>query len=102
MRKVGRSWTRLDEGRIAMQPKGDGEVKGSMREVMPETAAFIDACRAQFGRDVIDAIIMRAKRGDPVFHAAEIGPDGQLRQFGTARRGQVVSVSGGKVVRRGP
>lgn len=74
----------------------------SLRDVMPQTAALIDELRAQFGREVIDTIVLAGKRGRPVFYAAELGPDGQLREFGTApgRRRAVVDTAG-KVVMHG-
>jgi hypothetical protein len=47
--------------------------KVSMREQMPETAAFIDAMRNVFGKDAIDGQIKRGMRGEPMFWATENG-----------------------------
>jgi hypothetical protein len=69
-----------------------------MREVMPATAAWVDALRAQFGRECIDALMLAGKRGRRVFYAAEVGPDGVLREFGTAPSGARARVVDGKVV----
>jgi hypothetical protein len=73
--------------------------KGSLRDVMPQTAQFIDQLRAELGRDRVDAILLRAKAGRGGFHAAEIGPDGQLREFGSSRDGTRFTVVAGKVER---
>ncbi len=48
--------------------------KGSMREQMPQTAAFIDALREAFGADQIDPSIRLGVAGAPgKFHAVEGG-----------------------------
>lgn len=47
--------------------------KGSLRETMPLTAAFIDGLREMCGKDEIDDIIRRGMRGEPVFYARENG-----------------------------
>ncbi len=47
--------------------------KGSMRDVMPGTTAWIDEFRAVFGKEYIDSIIRRGMRGEPVFSASEAG-----------------------------
>jgi hypothetical protein len=47
--------------------------KGSMRDAMPGTTAWIDEFRAVFGKDYIDSIIKRGMRGEPVFSASENG-----------------------------
>jgi hypothetical protein len=52
--------------------------KGSLREVMPVTAALIDEYRAVFGRENIDDVLRRARKGEPVFYAEENG-----HKFGT-------------------
>jgi hypothetical protein len=39
-----------------------------MRDLMPTVAAWIDAMRAAFGKDVIDQALR-----DPAFHASENG-----------------------------
>lgn len=40
---------------------------------MPETAAFIDACRDAFGADEINASIKAGLAGKPTFYASENG-----------------------------
>lgn len=47
--------------------------KGSMREQMPITAAWIDELRQAFGKESIDGQIRKAMRGEPVFFASENG-----------------------------
>ena len=47
--------------------------KGSLRDEMPITTAWIDDMRAAFGREYIDDIIRRGMRGEPVFSASEAG-----------------------------
>jgi hypothetical protein len=46
---------------------------GSLREVMPVTAALIDEFRTVFGKDNIDDVLRRARKGEPVFFASENG-----------------------------
>lgn len=46
---------------------------GSLRDKMPEIAAWIDELRQAFGRDVIDGQIRRGLRGEVLFHAREGG-----------------------------
>ncbi len=43
------------------------------RQSMPKTTAFIDACRAAFGRESIDASIKMGMRGMGMFYASENG-----------------------------
>ncbi len=45
----------------------------SMRDSMPTTAAFIDALREAFGRDVIDRQVRAGLSGAPTFYAEENG-----------------------------
>lgn len=48
--------------------------KGSMRDLMPQTAAFIDELREVFGADQIDPSIRLGLAGVPFkFHATEGG-----------------------------
>ena len=48
----------------------------SLRDQMPETAAFIDAMRAAFGKDAINAEIRKGVGGLPGhFHATENGQE---------------------------
>lgn len=47
--------------------------KGSMRERMPVTAAWIDAMRRAFGAKVVDEAMRRGMRGEQGFHATENG-----------------------------
>lgn len=46
---------------------------GSLREAMPNVAAFIDDMRDTFGADVINAQIRRGMKGEPGFWASENG-----------------------------
>ena len=45
----------------------------SLRDQMPQVAAFIDDLREAFGREVIDGQIRAGLAGQPVFHAREGG-----------------------------
>lgn len=45
----------------------------SMREAMPQTAAFVDMLREAFGADAIDPSIRRGLAGEPTFYAEENG-----------------------------
>lgn len=48
--------------------------RGSMRDVMPTVAAWIDDLRDAFGTELIDGQIRKAIRdGLPTFHAVENG-----------------------------
>lgn len=47
--------------------------KPSMREQMPQCAAFIDSLRDAFGKEHIDGQIRAGMRGEPVFYASENG-----------------------------
>ena len=47
--------------------------KPSMREQMPNVAAFIDKMRDAFGQEHIDQQIRKGMRGEPVFFARENG-----------------------------
>ena len=62
----------------------------SLREQMPQTAAFIDELRAVFGRESIDAQIRAGMRGDPMFWASEAG-----HEIGTKPLGDRVLFGGG-------
>lgn len=44
-----------------------------LRELMPETAAWIDQLRDAFGADVIVPIVRAGMNGEPVFYARENG-----------------------------
>lgn len=70
----------------------------SLREVMPQTAQIVDELRAQFGKEVIDRIVLQGKAGRGTFYAAELGPDGVLREFGSARGRRRPEVVDGRVV----
>jgi hypothetical protein len=75
--------------------------KGSLRDTMPITAAFIDELRQRWTPEKVDAVLRRAKAGQGVAHFAEIGADGELRQWGTAPAGRTVTVVDGVIVRGG-
>lgn len=48
--------------------------KSSMREAMPQVAAFVDAMREAFGADQVDPSIRAGMRGEPNrFWAREAG-----------------------------
>ncbi len=47
--------------------------RGSMREVMPLTAAFVDAMREAFGAQAVEQIIRDGMAGQPGFYAEEGG-----------------------------
>jgi hypothetical protein len=47
--------------------------KGSLRDQMPITAAWIDELRKVFGQVSIDGQIRKSMRGEPVFFASENG-----------------------------
>lgn len=89
---------RLDGWTVGRKGKGDGmKTKGgdggSLRSVMPQTAAWIDWLRAELGQEVVADILRRAKAGKAVGYFAEVGPDGVLREWGTpapGRRAQLV------------
>lgn len=57
--------------------------KGTLREVMPETAALVDELRQALGKELADRIVLGGKAGKGTFRAVEIGPDGQARTFGS-------------------
>lgn len=47
--------------------------KKSLREEMPNTAAFIDRLRAAFGAELINEQIKKGINGEPTFYARENG-----------------------------
>jgi len=53
-----------------------------LRETMPGTAEFIDACREAFGTDDVNAQIKLGMQGAKTFHARENG-----NEVGTAMPG---------------
>jgi hypothetical protein len=71
--------------------------KGSMRDAMPVTTAFIDNLRSQFGREYIDDIIRRGMRGEPLFSASENGhtigtPEVRGVRIGRDARGNCINL----------
>lgn len=50
-----------------------GATKGSMREEMPITAAWIDRMRKAFGAEHIDGQIRKGMKGEATFWASENG-----------------------------
>ena len=60
----------------------------SLRETMPITAGFIDACREVFGVSETNAAIRAGMEGQETFYAAENG-----RTVGTKSTGMGVSLS---------
>lgn len=65
-----------------------------MRQAMPQVAAIVDELRQCLGAERVDALLLRAQRGEPVFYAAEL-VDGELREFGRSASGQRVIAMGG-------
>lgn len=45
----------------------------NLREEMPETYAFIEACREAFGKDAVNPMIKLGMEGAQTFHAIENG-----------------------------
>lgn len=70
------------------------ERKGGLRELMPATAELVDWLRAELGKEAADKIVKRGQAGKGGFYAAEIGPDGKLREFGSSPSGQRASPDG--------
>jgi len=58
--------------------------KPSMRDLMPECAAFIDSVRAAIGAEAVDAQIRKGMRGEPTFWASENGHEIGTRQVQTS------------------
>jgi hypothetical protein len=54
---------------------------------MPQTAEWVDWLRAELGKEWADALMLKGKQGKGGFYAAEVGPDGVLREFGSTARG---------------
>jgi hypothetical protein len=67
-----------------------GSKAESLRSTMPETAEIVDWLRQQLGRQAADRIVLKGKHGQGGFYAAEVGPDGVLREFGSSGSGQRV------------
>ena len=67
-----------------------GSKAESLRSTMPETAEIVDWLRQQLGRQAADRIVLKGKHGHGGFYAAEVGPDGVLREFGSSGSGQRV------------
>lgn len=61
--------------------------QGSLRELMPETAALVDELRQALGREWADRLVLGGKQGKGTFWAQETGPDGVVREFGSRRKG---------------
>lgn len=67
-----------------------------LRATMPLTAALVDELRAAFGRPAVDAMLKRCAKGQARAYFAELGADGQLREWGRAPSGtRAVVVAGG-------
>lgn len=71
--------------------------KNSLRAVMPKTASLVDELRAAFGDTLVDNLLRRGKVGQGGFYAAEIGPDGVFREYGSTQGGRHCHVVGGRV-----
>jgi len=55
---------------------------------MPKTAALVDKLRESFGDDLVDRLLRQGKVGQGGFYAAEIGPDGVFREYGSTADGR--------------
>lgn len=80
---------------------------GSLRLVMPETAGIVDWLRAEFvalglGAKAADSIVLKGKAGKGGFYAAEVGPDGEFREFGSTRDGSRCGVREGTITWQTP
>ena len=71
-----------------MAKEAQGGKAGSLRDVMPHTAAVVDMLRENFGKAYADAIVAKGRAGQGGFYMAEVGPDGVLREFGSTQGGQ--------------
>jgi hypothetical protein len=71
-----------------------GSKAESLRSTMPETAEIVDWLRQQLGRQAADRIVLKGKHGQGGFYAAEVGPDGVLREFGSTVSGRRVRLDG--------
>ena len=76
------------DGRKGRGWKVETGKKGSLREVMPGTAAIVDELRQVLGREWADRIVLGGKQGRGTFWARETGPDGVVREFGSRRPGR--------------
>lgn len=74
---------------------------GRLREVMPDTAAFIDAMRETFGREMIDDAIAEGMAGRPGFHAIENGVEIGSKGFQEVPGGPVVQWDPARAVKVG-
>ncbi|MEY2685805.1 MAG: hypothetical protein RL375_3 [Pseudomonadota bacterium] len=59
--------------------------EGSLREVMPETAALVDEMRQVLGVEWANRLLLQGKAGKGGFWSKETGPDGVVREFGSRR-----------------
>lgn len=81
-----------------MSQEAGKQPKGSLREVMPATAAIVEEMRQAFGPAMVDRIVREAMAGRPTMYAAEMGRDGVLRVFGQAPSGRKAALQGGELV----
>jgi len=59
--------------------------QGSLREVMPATAALVDELRLALGTQWADRLVLGGKQGRGTFWAREACPDGHVREFGSRK-----------------
>jgi len=64
---------------------------------MPKTAELVDQLREAFGAEHIDGLMRQGKVGRGGFWAAEVGPDGELRQYGSRSDGKRAELVDGRV-----
>ena len=73
----------------------------SLKDEMPEVAAWVQSLRLAVGAPLVDAALRKAKSGKGGFYAAEVGPDGVLREFGQPLAGGRARLVDGALVRAG-
>ena len=58
---------------------------GSLRAVMPHTAALVDELRVVLGVEWANRLMLQGKAGKGLFWSRETGADGVVREFGSRR-----------------
>jgi len=49
------------------------EKRGGLAEAMPQISAWVRQLREAFGDELMDDVIVRGRKGEPVFYASENG-----------------------------
>jgi hypothetical protein len=73
------------EGRKEGRKEELAKSTGSLRELMPQTAEWVDWLRKELGKEVADKIVLDGKLGRGGFWTRERGPDGVWREFGSRK-----------------